>query len=617
MQGVENIRASLKNMPSASGIYRMVGANNKILYIGKAKNLKKRVYSYTLIKKLTNRLRRMVMQVETIQITTTKTEAEALLLESRLIKENQPPFNILLRDDKTYPYIAIDESSDFPRIYKHRGAKKKNVSYFGPYPSAGSVMSAISSIQKIFLLRPCTDSFMKSQTRPCMEYEIKRCSAPCVDKINKLEYASQIQLTKDFLNGKSDHIKSEMKSKMENASKLMEYELAAKYRDRIQALNNVSVKQTIYSNNISDADVIGVFQAGGKVAIQILFVRGGKMLGMSEFFPRGTEDMVEIEIIEYFIMSFYASRPLPKNILTSHEIINKDAIIEALYGLSKSNVSIFFPKKGERKSLVDMALMNAKASLERKMAEDETAQKTLVRIQEIFELNEEIKRIEVFDNSHISGTNAIGAMIVAGYDEEGKWGLQKKLYRKFNVDAGEKKTGGDDFYMMEQVLRRRYGRIQKEEKDGASFPGLILIDGGLGQLNVATKVFEELGLANKLNYVGIAKGVDRNAGREDFYLPNQTPFKLEHNDPALYFLQNLRDESHRFAISGHRAKRSKSLIKSQLDEVPDIGSTRKKALLNYFGSVKAIKEAELEQLIKVDGISRKIAERVYNWFQTN
>ena|GEM_PF-758768 len=430
-----------------------------------------------------------------------------------------------------------------------------------------------------------------------------------------MEYKSQVALTKDFLNGKSDKIKTEMQSKMQQASELQEYELAAQYRDRIQALNNVSVKQSIYSKTISNADVIGVFQAGGKAAIQILFVRGGKMLGASEFFPRGTEDMIEIEIIEHFIMSFYASRPLPKNILTSHEVVNKPAIIEALYGVSQNNVNILHPKKGERKGLTDMALMNARTSLERKLAEDETAQKTLERIQEIFEIDEDIKRIEVFDNSHISGTNAIGAMIVAGYDEEGKWGLQKKLYRKFNVDAGEKKTGGDDFYMMEQVLRRRYGRIQKEEVDGATFPDLILIDGGLGQLNISTKVFEELGLAEELNYVGIAKGVDRNAGREDFYLPNQTPFKLEPNDPALYFLQNLRDESHRFAISGHRAKRSKSLIKSQLDEIPDVGAVRKKALLNHFGSVKGIKEANMEQLMKADGISQKTAERIYNWFR--
>lgn len=615
MKGIKAIQKALENMPSSSGIYRMVGSDGDILYIGKAKNLKKRIYSYTQIAKLTNRLRKMVSQVQSVEITTTRTEAEALLLESRLIKGNQPPYNIMLRDDKSYPYIALDESHDFPRILKHRGAKKKQVTYFGPYPSVGAVMNAISSIQRVFLIRSCTDGFFKSRTRPCMEYEIKKCSAPCVDKISEQEYGSLVSATKDFLNGKSDEIRLKMQEKMEQASKLEEYEIAAKYRDRIQALNAISAKQNIYSKTVSDADVIAIAFAGGKVAVQILFIRSGKMLGASEFFPRGAEDFSEAEIIEHFIMSFYSSRPAPKNIIISNDIYSKSSVEDALYESAQAKVKIIYPQKGEKLGLVDMAIANAKASLERKLIEDESSSKTLKRIADILEIKEDIKRIEVFDNSHISGTNAIGAMIVAGYDEDGKWGLQKKLYRKFNVDSGEKKTGGDDFFMMRQVLKRRYGRIQKEAEQGATFPDLILIDGGLGQLNVATEVFEELGIAGKLNYVGIAKGVDRNSGREDFYLPSQTPFKLEPNDPALYLLQNLRDEAHRFAITGHRAKRAKSLIKSQLDEIPDIGSVRKKALLNHFGSVKAIKEATLDELTKAEGISKKTAEKVFNWFQ--
>jgi excinuclease ABC subunit C len=613
VKGVENIISALNNLPSSSGVYRMIDEQGKILYIGKAKDIKKRVYSYTLIKKLTNRIRRMVAQVAEVQVITTSSETEALMLEARLIKEDQPPYNILLKDGKSYPYIAIDENSDFPRIYKHRGKKKNNVSYFGPYVSASSVVSAISTLQKVFLLRPCTDGFMKSRNRPCMEYEIKRCSAPCVDKISKQDYNYNVKLSKDFLDGKSDSIRNKMQALMEQASDNMDYELAAKYRDRIVALNSISAKQNIYSKTIKDADIISIYQAGDQFSIQVLFVRGSKMLGSSEFFPKGTEDLSEDEVLQYFIMNFYSYQPVPRTIILNIEPFEFDTVKSAITEMLEMKVEIIIPQKGEKKSLSDMAYNNAKLSLERRLVEDESINNILSRVKEIFEINGDIKRIEVFDNSHISGTNSIGAMIVAGYDEEGKWGLQKKLYRKFNVDAGEKKTGGDDFFMMEQVLRRRYERIKKEQNDGATFPDLILIDGGAGQLSVATKVFKEIGLEKSLNYVAIAKGPDRNAGREDFYLPDQTPFKLEANDPALYFLQNLRDEAHRFAITGHRSKRDKKLISSPLDEIPDVGPARKKALLNYFGSAKAVKESDLKTLEKVDGISKELAKKIYNW----
>lgn len=619
MKGVELLKKSLENISGDSGVYRMIGDDEKILYIGKAKNLHKRITSYTHIGKLSNRIAQMVVQVVRVDITTTPTEAEALLLEAQLIKENKPPYNILLKDDKSFPYIAIDEEHIYPRLMKHRGKKRDRVSYFGPYPSAGAVDNAISSMQKMFLLRTCTDSFFKSRTRPCLEYEIKKCSAPCIKgKISHADYSSSIQDAKDFLNGKSDEVRNKLQNLMVKASEEMEYELAANYRDRIQALNVINAKQSIHSKTVHDADVIAVFLAGGKVVIQILFIRAGKMLGASEYFPTGTDDVSQADILEHFILGFYNNRPVQGNLIVSHDIYNKSVLEEALALSSKSSrkVKIIYPQKGEKLDLVNMALANAKAALERRIAENQSNGEILSRLADIFEIDEPIRRIEVFDNSHISGTNAIGAMIVAGYDSDGKWGLQKKMYRKFNVDSGEKKTGGDDFYMMRQVLERRYGRIKKEESEDITFPDLILIDGGAGQLSVAREVFEELGLHTRLNYVAIAKGRDRNSGREDFYLPDQTPFKLPHNDAALYFLQNLRDEAHRFAITGHRKKRTKSLIASVLDEIPDIGTARKKALLHHFGSAKAVKEASLQDLLKVDGISKSLAEKIYNWFHS-
>jgi excinuclease ABC subunit C len=612
MQGLENLKSFVENAPTNSGVYRMIDKSDKILYIGKAKNLKNRLSQYTQINNLTNRIARMVFQISRVEITTTRTETEALLLEARLIKENKPPYNIMLRDDKSFPYIAFDENSDYPRIYKHRGKKQKGVSYFGPYPSPTAVNIAISTLQRAFLLRPCADSYFQNRTKPCMEYQIKRCSAPCVNLISQDEYKILLKQAKDFLNGRSQEVKKTLQEKMMQASDAMEYEKAAVFRNRISALSHVQSKQSIYFNNIDEADVIAAASLNGKVCIQIFFVRGGNILGNTEYFPSNTEDTTESDILEFFIMNFYENKPLGKDILISHELIGKELIENALYETSGKKVEIFCPQKGEKRQIVEMALENAKNSLERKFAEEEKSGIILAKIKEIFGIKRDIKRIEVFDNSHIFGDSAIGAMIVAGFDEENKWGLLKKHYRRFNVDAGQKKTGGDDFDMMRQVMRRRYGRIKNE---GTKFPELVILDGGAGQLSSAMQIFKELEIENEFDVIAIAKGVDRNAGNEDFYQPNKQPFKLPKNDPILYFIQNLRDEVHRFAITGHRAKKAKSLIHSRLDEIPDIGPKRKKALLNHFGSATLVENASLDELTKVEGINSATAEKIYNFFR--
>jgi excinuclease ABC subunit C len=611
MNGIEAIKQAVVDMVTQPGVYRMISAEDKILYIGKAKNLRNRLDQYTDMKRLISRLQRMVFQVARVEITTTRTETEALLLEARLIKENKPPYNIMLRDDKSFPYIAFDENHEFPRIYKHRGKKVKGVSYFGPYPSAQSVNIAISTLQRAFLLRPCADSYFKNRDKPCMEYQIKRCSAPCVNLIAQQDYEQLLKQAKDFLNGRTQEIKKSLQEKMEAASNEMNYEQAAIYRNRISALATVQSKQSVHFNNIEDADVIAIAMQREKVCIQIFFVRGGNILGNTEYFPSNTEGMNESEILEFFITTFYENKPLGKDIIISHDIYNKEMLENALFELSGKKTTIVCPQKGEKRQIVEMALENARGSIERKIIEEERAGDIIMKLKEIFGISREIKRIEVFDNSHIFGESAIGAMVVAGYDEENKWGLLKKHYRRFNVEAGEKKTGGDDFDMMRQVMRRRYGRIKNE---GTAFPELVLLDGGLGQLSVAMEVFKELGVENEFDVIAIAKGPDRNAGNEDFYQPGKQPFKLEKNDPVLYFLQNLRDEVHRFAITGHRSKRSKNLIRSKLDEIPDIGPTRKKALLNHFGAVSLIENASLEELCKVEGINRATAEKIYNFF---
>jgi excinuclease ABC subunit C len=439
MNGIEAIKQAVVDMVTQPGVYRMISAEDKILYIGKAKNLRNRLDQYTDMKRLISRLQRMVFQVARVEITTTRTETEALLLEARLIKENKPPYNIMLRDDKSFPYIAFDENHEFPRIYKHRGKKVKGVSYFGPYPSAQSVNIAISTLQRAFLLRPCADSYFKNRDKPCMEYQIKRCSAPCVNLIAQQDYEQLLKQAKDFLNGRTQEIKKSLQEKMEAASNEMNYEQAAIYRNRISALATVQSKQSVHFNNIEDADVIAIAMQREKVCIQIFFVRGGNILGNTEYFPSNTEGMNESEILEFFITTFYENKPLGKDIIISHDIYNKEMLENALFELSGKKTTIVCPQKGEKRQIVEMALENARGSIERKIIEEERAGDIIMKLKEIFGISREIKRIEVFDNSHIFGESAIGAMVVAGYDEENKWGLLKKHYRRFNVEAGEKK----------------------------------------------------------------------------------------------------------------------------------------------------------------------------------
>jgi excinuclease ABC subunit C len=615
MNGLNYLKDFLKNAPTASGVYRFVDEKDEIIYIGKARNLKNRLSNYALVDKLTNRMARAVYLINKIETTETRTEAEALLLEASLIRQHKPRYNILLKDDKSFPYIEIDEGHDFPRIKKHRGKKKKNATYYGPFPSSMAVKQAINSIQKVFQVRPCKDSFFKNRTRPCLEYDIKKCTAPCVNYVSKEEYSKQIDDVKKFLSGKNFEIQKQLTTKMEEAAEKMEYEIAASFRNRIRALAAIQAKQSIAVQSLSDADVIAIYQIPPRTCIEIFFVRAGQSVSHIEYFPKRTEDMTVEEILEMFIGHFYQNNPPPKEIILSHEIANKEILEEALYNLAQTKISISTPQRGDKRDIIERALNNAKSAIEKILQEDEVIKNTLQNLAEKFAIKTEIKRVEIFDNSHIFGTNSIGAMVVAGFDEEGKWGFLKKHYRKFNVAAAKTSnrplTGGDDYFMMEQVLRRRYSRLKDE---GGDYPDLILIDGGKGQLSSAEKVFAELGLLDTLKFVCIAKGEDRNAGREDFYLPNQSPFKFPEKDELLYFLQKLRDEAHRFAIEGHRKKREKSALKTALDEIPNIGTGRKRALLNHFGSARAVSEASIPELRKVEGISEQLAKKIHDWF---
>ena len=602
MKGVKLIEHNLKTMPSTAGVYKMLAGDSSVLYVGKAKNLKKRVSSYTNLKKLSNRIANMVLKVEKLEIITTRTEAESLLLESNLIKELKPRYNILLRDDKSFPYITISgKDKKFPRIEKHRGVKKKNSSYFGPYASAGDVNSAISAIQKAFLLRPCADSFMKNRKTPCMEYQIKRCSAPCVNKISQKDYASLVKQAEDFLSGKASDAKKTLQKQMDKASAELDYERAAIFRDRITALTNIQASQSINAKNIKDADIIALHQKDGHFAIEVFFIRSGQTRGNKAYFPTGTSGYDESEVLEAFINNFYLKNPPPKEIILSHNLPGKSLIEQVLSGEVNHKVKISFPLKGEKRGLVEMALSNCVSSLERKIEENLTNTENIENLKKTFGLNGDIERIEVYDNSHIFGKSAVGAMIVAG-----KEGFIKNSYRKFNVDAGSKK-GGDDYYMLEQVLRRRFKKGSDLQK-----PDFIMIDGGKGHLSTALRVFEDLNL--DINFACISKGEDRNAGREEFHIKGKEPFRLPEKDPFLFYLQRLRDEAHRFAISSHRSKRAKNLIKSELDEIGGIGSSRKKALLNHFGSVRAIKEASISEISKVSGISSKMAQNIHDFF---
>ena len=609
-QGVAAIREVLRTLPRNPGVYRMHDARGDVLYVGKARALRNRVTNYTQVAKLPKRLQRMVSQTRSMTIVTTRTEAEALLLEAQLIKRFRPAYNVLLRDDKSFPFIMLREDHEFPRIQKHRGARRvKKAHYYGPFASAGSVTRTLNALQKLFLLRSCSDSFFENRSRPCLLYQIKRCSAPCVGRIGESDYDELVEDAKAFLAGKSTNVQGRLSGQMAVAAERQDYELAAVYRDRLRALTYIQGSQTVHAEGLGDADVFALACKAGTVSIQAFFIRGGQNWGHRAFFPAHTNDVPEAEVLSSFLVQFYEDMPPPKRILLDRDLPDRELLEEALSARAERRVAIEQPVRGARRKLIDQARRNAEEALDRHMAETTTQGKILRDLAELFELAEPPKRIEVYDNSHIMGTNATGAMIVAGPE-----GFRKTNYRKFNIKRPETQPG-DDFAMMREVLERRFARLEKEDPDRQSgeWPDLLLIDGGKGQLSAVCEVMEEMGV-HDVPIVAVSKGPDRNAGRETFHLPGGRELTLPPNSAMLFYLQRLRDEAHRFAIGTHRAKRAKSLTTSTLDEVPGIGPNRKRALLMHFGTARAVKGAALEDLEKAPGISQTMARQLYDYF---
>ncbi len=606
--GVAAIRNVLKTLPVRPGVYRMQDAKDDVLYVGKAKALKNRVTSYTQIAKLPKRLSRMVSQTRSMTIVTTNTEAEALLLEAQLIKRFRPPYNVLLRDDKSFPFILLREDHAFPRVQKHRGARRAKGQYFGPFASAGSVTQTLNALQKLFLLRSCSDSFFANRSRPCLLYQIRRCSAPCVGRISEGDYAVLVEDSKQFLAGKSTGVQARLGKQMAEAAERRDYELAAVYRDRLRALTYIQGSQTVHAEGLGDGDIFALACDSGQMCIQAFFIRGGQNWGHRSFFPAHTNDVPEDEVLASFLMQFYEDVPPPRRILLDRELPEAALVAEALSARAERRVEIDRPQRGARKKLIDQAKRNAEEALDRRMAESTTQAKLLRELADVFEMAEPPKRIEVYDNSHIMGTNATGAMIVAGPE-----GFRNNQYRKFNIKSGI--TPGDDFGMMREVLERRFARLEKDDPDRSSgeWPDLLLIDGGKGQLSAVCEIMENAGV-HDIPVIGVAKGPDRNAGRETFHLPNSREITFPPNAPLLFYLQRLRDEAHRFAIGTHRAKRAKSLTTSTLDEVPGIGPNRKRALLMHFGTARAVKGAALADLERAPGISKLMARQLYDYF---
>ena len=608
--GIAAIRNVVKTLPARPGVYRMQDARGDVLYVGKARGLKQRVSNYTQVARLSKRLQRMVAQTRSLTIVTTRTEAEALLLEAQLIKRFRPPYNVLLRDDKSFPFILLREDHPFARIQKHRGARRAKGQYFGPFASAGSVTRTLNALQKLFLLRSCSDSFFANRSRPCLLYQIRRCSAPCVGRIEQLAYAELVEDAKNFLAGKSTGVQARLGKSMADAAESQDYELAALYRDRLRALTYIQGSQTVHAEGLGDADIFALACLAGQMCIQAFFIRGGQNWGHRAFFPAHTNDVPEDEVMTSFLAQFYEDMPPPKRILVDRDLIEAELLTEALGERAERKVAIECPQRGDRKKLVEQASRNAQEALERRLAEGTTQGKLLRELADTFELPDVPKRIEVYDNSHIMGTNATGAMIVAGPE-----GFRKNAYRKFNIKSDI--TPGDDFGMMREVLERRFARLEKDDPDRSSgeWPDLLLIDGGKGQLSVVCEIMENAGV-HDIPVVGVAKGPDRNAGRETFHLPGGREITLPPNAPLLFYLQRLRDEAHRFAIGTHRAKRAKSLTTSTLDEVPGIGPNRKRALLMHFGTARAVKGAALEDLERAAGISKAIARQLHDYFHS-
>ena len=608
--GVAAIRNVLQTLPTRSGVYRMHDAKGDVLYVGKARSLKQRVANYTQVKGLTKRLQRMIAQTRSMTIVTTNNEAEALLLEAQLIKRYRPAYNVLLRDDKSFPFILLRGDHDFPRVQKHRGARRAPGNYYGPFASAGSVNNTLNALQKLFLLRSCTDGFFKTRDRPCLLYQIKRCSAPCVGRIDKDGYKELVDDCRDFLAGKSTKVQAKLGAQMQAAAENMDFELAALLRDRLKALTFVQGTQAINAEGVGDADVFALACKDGVIGIQAFFIRGGQNWGHRSFFPQHTNDVPEDEVLASFLTQFYEEVPPPKTILLDRELGEGALLGEALGERAGYKVALSVPQRGDRRRLMDQAKRNAIEALERRLAESTTQAKLLREVAELFDLGDPPDRIEIYDNSHIQGSNAVGAMVVAGPE-----GFRKGQYRKWNIKGNEAATDSD-VGMMREVFRRRFARQLEEapDRDDGTWPDLVLIDGGKPQLGAAKAVLEDLGIED-VCLVGIAKGPHHGReGREVFHLLDGREFQLPVNAPVLFYLQRLRDEVHRFVIGAHRDKRAKAIGASPLDEVPGIGPARKKALLMHFGTGRAVRNASLEDLKKAPGVSAGVAQQVYDFY---
>jgi excinuclease ABC subunit C len=608
-EGMRTIADFVRTLPRKPGVYRMIAADGEVLYVGKARSLRSRVAAYTQPTRLATRLMRMVSATRTMEFAVTDSEAEALLLENNLIKRFRPRFNVLLRDDKSFPYVVIRRDTEWPQLAKHRGTREPDNEYFGPFASATAVNRTLYALQRAFPLRSCSDGVFSTRTRPCLQYQIKRCTAPCVGRIEKPEYDRIVGEVRDFLGGHNREVQLALSQRMEQASASLEFEQAAVLRDRIKALAHIQSHQSISLDSIDEADIFAAHAEGGQVCVQVFFLRAGQNLGNRAYFPSHARELDEAAVLSAFIGQFYDARPAPKLVLTSHEVAEAELLESALALSAGHKVEIRNPKRGDQKDVLDQAVINAREALARRMAERGTQRQLLEGVARVFGLEAAPERIEVYDNSHIQGAAAIGAMIVAGPD-----GFTKNSYRKFNLKT--EGAAGDDFAMMREVMSRRFGRALKEnpERNEEHWPDLVLIDGGQGQLEATRQVLAELGLED-IATVGIAKGPDRDAGRERFFLPGKPPFSLEPRDPVLYFLQRLRDEAHRFAIGTHRTRRAASITRSALDEVPGIGAGRKRALLHHFGSARAVAVATLEDIKAVPGISDALARKIHDHFR--
>src|SRR5580698_2571334 len=614
-RGAEVIRSFWRHAPHGPGVYRMFAADGEVLYVGKARSIKKRVASYMRPERQSTRIARMVAQTASMVFVSTETEAEALLLEANFIKQMKPRYNVLLRDDKSFPYILITGDHEAPQLLKHRGARTGKGNYFGPFASAGAVFRTLNALQRAFLLRTCSDSFYANRTRPCLLHQIKRCSAPCTGEIGLEDYANLVTEARDFLSGRSRAIKSRLGHAMNEAAAALDFESAARLRDRISALSAIQGEQSVNPRSIAEADVFAVTEEGGQFCVEVFFFRTYQNWGNRAYFPRADRALAPEEVLDSFLAQFYLDRPAPRLVLLSHRVPSAETLCEVLSARVGHRIAIGAPRRGEKKDLVDAALRNAREALSRKLNEAATQEKLFAALGAAFGVDHPIRRVEVYDNSHIMGTNAIGAMVVAGPE-----GFVKNQYRTFNIKSVDL-TPGDDYGMMREVLTRRFARLVRHGKtaEAGAFPDtpdLVIIDGGRGQFEAAREVLGELGLTG-VRLVAIAKGPDRNAGRETFFMEGRDPFRLTPRDPALFFIQRLRDEAHRFAVGTHRARRKKEFVKSPLDEIPGIGPARKRALLFAFGSAKDVAKAGLSDLEKTPGLNAATAKLVYDFFHEN